>query len=441
MLNLNDKKGIAVIILLLIIILGSLVFIRGCNNQEFKNDLIPNLPDKIDPNDIENFSQSSNYTNGSDEKSIKQVNYKDNDYESHKISESHILDFDTYYQVEIGDTDFKLPIISEFDSEGNQLDLSITYYFKSLYSVDYTLVNNLSISELGTYRVHYQVTNYYGQTISKDIWIDVIDETAPTIEGFIQEYDESSGLFSYIPVNNGYVTNKGINISFSDNHEVVYANYYKAIYEIVDGTNTIEQESLMNVVDIDLNMDLYLYEDGEYHIRAYDISGNYSEYVVTIDRTNPVIEVIYSIIENNKVLVTISSDEEIREITGFTLSEDKKSLTKIYNINAYENISLSDLAGNSVTVPILVDQILEITVLQNGVSTENRQLNLNDGDISITVNGNSNYEITYSLDGNGNLIYTNGANIVSEGHYEFTIIGDIGIINFLLYISNQTING
>lgn len=438
MLNQNDKKGIAVIVLLLVIILGSLVFIRGCDKKEFKNDSIVNPPEEVVPNEEEDASQSSDSTiYDTEENQNTSVIYQEVLSENQESPEIPILDFETYYQVEIGNKSFELPTISELDSKGNPQVVIITYYFKAIYENDYRLVDFLSFKELGTYKVNYQVTNSDGQTATKDLWIDVIDQTAPIIEGFIEEYDESTGLISYIPVNDNSRINNSIHITFSDNDKVVYASYYKAIYENIGGEDTLEQEALMNVIDIDLTEEFYLYEDGEYHIRAYDEAGNYSEYVVIIDRTNPVVEVTYTKLDNNQVLVKITSDEEIKEVEGFNISSDKKSLTKTYTVNKQEEVTLSDLAGNTISVPIVVDQILTVKVLQNGIETESRQLNRNDGVISITVEGNSNYEITYSLDSNSNIIYTSGESLVLDGHYDFTITSDIGIILLSLDISSQ----
>ena len=438
MLNQNDKKGIAVIVLLLVIILGSLVFIRGCDKKEFKNDSILDLPKEVVPTEEEDTSQSSDSAMyDTEENQNTLVIYQEVLSENQESPEIPILDFETYYQVEIGNKSFELPVVSELDSKGNPQVVIITYYFKSIYENDYQLVDFLSFQELGTYQVHYQVTNSDGQTATKDLWIDVIDQTAPIIEGFIEEYDESTGLISYIPVNDNSRINNSIHITFSDNDKVVYASYYKAICENIGGEDTLEQEALMNVIDIDLTEEFYLYEDGEYHIRAYDEVGNYSEYVVIIDRTNPVIEVIYTKLDTNQVLVTITSDEEVKEVEGFTLSSDKKSLTKTYSVNTQEEVTISDLAGNTISVPIVVDQILTVKVLQNGIITESRQLNRNDGIISVIVEGNSTYEVTYSLDSSSNIIYTSGENLVLDGHYDFTITSDMGIILLSLDISSQ----
>ena len=129
MLNLNDKKKIAVVILLLIIILGSLVFIRGCDKKEFKDDLIPNTPGEVEPGDEEESSQSSDSTSDT----TNTVVYQEVTSENQVIPNAPILDFEKNYQVEIGEVDFQLPTISEFDKDGNPLTIIITYYFKSIW--------------------------------------------------------------------------------------------------------------------------------------------------------------------------------------------------------------------------------------------------------------------------------------------------------------------
>ena len=62
-------------------------------------------------------------------------------------------------------------------------------------------------------------------------------------------------------------------------------------------------------------------------------------------------------ITNQDVTVTITADEEIQEVEGWTLSEDKKALTKVYSSNGTEEVSVTDLAGNSETVNIEVSNI------------------------------------------------------------------------------------
>lgn len=429
MLNLDDKKKVAVTVLLLIIVIGSLAFIKGFNKKQFIDDLPQAEQDTNNP------SQSSDKLDESDNVINNVVEYKNTYEKNEEIPKLPDLDFETNYQVELGSTEFTLP---EVIGDDNCLTIELKYYFKAYLSNDFIETNSLTFDKLGTYKVTYIVSNCYNQTIKKDIYIEVIDQTAPKIEGFIEEYDENTEIISYIPVNTNSIINKPIKIVFSDNDSVSYAEYYKAIYENNNSGNTIEEESMMQVIDIDLNNDFYLYEDGEYHIRAYDNSGNYQEYIITIDRTNPVSEVTYTRLSTNQILVTIKLDEKVKEVPGFTLSEDEKVLTKIYSNNTLEDITISDLAGNTIIVPIKVDQILTVKLIQNDLETNSTQLNLNDGNISVIVEGNSTYSISYTLNNNVYDNYISGTNIISDGHYDFIITSDMGIFNISFDVSSQT---
>ena len=429
MLNLDDKKKIAVTVLLLIIVIGSLAFIKGFNKKQFIDDLPQAEQDTNNP------SQSSDKLDESDNVINNVVEYKNTYEKNEEIPKLPDLDFETNYQVELGSTEFTLP---EVIGDDNCLTIELKYYFKAYLSNDFIETNSLTFDKLGTYKVTYIVSNCYNQTIKKDIYIEVIDQTAPKIEGFIEEYDENTEIISYIPVNTNSIINKPIKIVFSDNDSVSYAEYYKAIYENNNSGNTIEEENMMQVIDIDLNNDFYLYEDGEYHIRAYDNSGNYQEYIITIDRTNPVSEVTYTRLSTNQILVTIKLDEKVKEVPGFTLSEDEKVLTKIYSNNTLEDITISDLAGNTIIVPIKVDQILTVKLIQNDLETNSTQLNLNDGNISVIVEGNSTYSISYTLNNSVYDNYISGTNIISDGHYDFIITSDMGIFNISFDVSSQT---
>ena len=429
MLNLDDKKKIAVTVLLLIIVIGSLAFIKGFNKKQFIDDLPQAEQDTNNP------SQSSDKLDESDNVINNVVEYKNTYEKNEEIPKLPDLNFETNYQVELGSTEFTLP---EVIGDDNCLTIELKYYFKAYLSNDFIETNSLTFDKLGTYKVTYIVSNCYNQTIKKDIYIEVIDQTAPKIEGFIEEYDENTEIISYIPVNTNSIINKPIKIVFSDNDSVSYAEYYKAIYENNNSGNTIEEENMMQVIDIDLNNDFYLYEDGEYHIRAYDNSGNYQEYIITIDRTNPVSEVTYTRLSTNQILVTIKLDEKVKEVPGFTLSEDEKVLTKIYSNNTLEDITISDLAGNTIIVPIKVDQILTVKLIQNDLETNSTQLNLNDGNISVIVEGNSTYSISYTLNNNVYDNYISGTNIISDGHYDFIITSDMGIFNISFDVSSQT---
>lgn len=85
-----------------------------------------------------------------------------------------------------------------------------------------------------------------------------------------------------------------------------------------------------------------------------------SKFIARInDATPPVLEVGYSITEltNGAVTVTIKANKELKELEGWTLSEDKLTLTKVYTQNKEEKITVEDFAGNNATANIAVNNI------------------------------------------------------------------------------------
>lgn len=97
-------------------------------------------------------------------------------------------------------------------------------------------------------------------------------------------------------------------------------------------------------------------------------STSFAKYVLTesmlvaninIDRTKPKLQVTYSTetTTNGSVIVTIKANEEIQEIEGWKLQEDKKTLIKEYEENIVEEIKVKDISGNETSQTINIDQI------------------------------------------------------------------------------------
>ena len=74
------------------------------------------------------------------------------------------------------------------------------------------------------------------------------------------------------------------------------------------------------------------------------------------DTTKPTATVSYSKSTSGVVTVTVKASEEIQPVTGWTLSTDKKTLTRQYTSNYTGTITITDLAGNkSDVISIKVD--------------------------------------------------------------------------------------
>ena len=119
-------------------------------------------------------------------------------------------------------------------------------------------------------------------------------------------------------------------------------------------------------------------QNTEEEIAIKDLAGNETQAsigIANIDKLVPDISVEYSTKNptKEKVTVTITSNEEIQEVEGWTLSEDKRVLTKEYAQNVEEEITIRDLAGNEIQVSIKIDNIIDETppIVEVKYSTKN----------------------------------------------------------------------
>lgn len=80
---------------------------------------------------------------------------------------------------------------------------------------------------------------------------------------------------------------------------------------------------------------------------------------IQIDRTSPNVEISYSKkeITQENITITITSDEQIKEIEGWTLQANKKVLIKEYTNNITEQIEIEDLSGNKTVEQIVINNI------------------------------------------------------------------------------------
>lgn len=156
------------------------------------------------------------------------------------------------------------------------------------------------------------------------------------------------------------------------------------------------------------------------HVLAkYVIEETLSVATIQIDRTSPILEISYSTQEltTKNVEVTIKANEEIREMDGWILEEDKRTLKKEYMKNIKEEINIKDLSGNITKADIIVDNI-------------DKELP------TITIK-----KIT-----NSNIEYENYANKDSEITFDILIQDDMEIINELeekdikILVNNKEIN-
>lgn len=99
------------------------------------------------------------------------------------------------------------------------------------------------------------------------------------------------------------------------------------------------------------------------NVAVRDIAGNESTAKIeinNIDKTNPEIEINYSTTSQtiDSVTVTIKANERIQGIEGWTLSNDETTLTKVFDENDTQTVTIRDIAGNTITKSIVVANII-----------------------------------------------------------------------------------
>ena len=190
-----------------------------------------------------------------------------------------------------------------------------------------------------------------GQTITKDngdgiwyLWVYAEDKlgnvTIKRSEGYNFDNTAPKVEIQYSSTN---PTNENVIVAITSNEEMQEVEGWK----MSENKNEITKEYT---------------ENKEETVVIKDKLGNQTETKVSvknIDKVNPVVEVRYSTINPTRenVTVTIVANEEIQEVEGWKMSENKKEITKEYAENTEEAIILKDKVGNQTEVKISIKNI------------------------------------------------------------------------------------
>ena len=122
----------------------------------------------------------------------------------------------------------------------------------------------------------------------------------------------------------------------------------------------------------------------------YVVEENIIAANIQIDRTSPKADIKYSTKELTEgvVEVTIQANEEIKNIEGWGIQSDKKTLKKQYDKNIKEQVVLQDLSGNTKTLDIEISNIDNITpsiTIAKQMNTNNLYPNYANKDAQITL--------------------------------------------------------
>ena len=186
-------------------------------------------------------------------------------------------------------------------------------------------------------------------------------------QGYI--IDDEGPVVKYVP--NGSQAPKkeySVKVEIEDDMEEVGVNENSLKYQWTQSETEPAKESFIesfeNGQTITRNTG-----DGKWYLWVYaeDNVGNETierSEAFNFDNTAPIVSVEYSTKERTEeaVTVTITSNEEIQEVDGWELSADKKTLTKEYNKNTTEMITIKDLAGNETQVNIEITNIQTVEI-------------------------------------------------------------------------------
>ena len=119
-----------------------------------------------------------------------------------------------------------------------------------------------------------------------------------------------------------------------------------------------------------------------------------------LDRTPPKLTTSYSTTQttNGDVIVTIKGNEKLQDIEGWTISNDKLTLTKTFDTNITQDLDVYDLAGNKTTAKIditNIDKVLPIvqcTAITNSNTNYSQYAN-SEKEINLTIKVTDNLEI------------------------------------------------
>ena len=258
------------------------------------------------------------------------------------------------------------------------------------------------VTKNGTYKVI--ATDTVGNTKEQSVTVSNIDKTAPTLE----------------------VTKNPTSWTKSD---------------VTLTINAEDKESGINNVTVDgkkvtLSNGKYEYrvtKNGTYKVVVTDKAGNTKEQSVivsNIDKTGLTCEVEYSTTNptNGNVKVTIKTNKEVSAIDGWTLSKDKKELTKTYSSNKEEQVTLKDSLGNSAIAKIKITNIdkiaptLEVTGNPTSWTKSDVILTIKAGDAASGLNSVIVDGTVITIDSNGQGTYK----VTKNGTYKVVVTDRAG---------------
>lgn len=207
----------------------------------------------------------------------------------------------------------------------------------------------LTLRKEYTENVTRKVENFYdlaGNPVGVDVQITNIDKVSPNA-ATVSKTEFNTKSFN-------------LRVVLSDNYSGI--DLTKSKY-VLDNNKTSNYNGAKSFTKTSEDLSLNVNNDGIYylHILSVDKAGNETDTVkeIKVDTTSPEYTVTYSktSITNEDVVVTVTANEELKAVSGWNLSSDKKVLTKTFSANTKTSITIADLLGNTNKVDIVINNI------------------------------------------------------------------------------------
>ena len=201
------------------------------------------------------------------------------------------------------------------------------------------------IVQMSTDGENYEAVTEKTITENGTVYIRIVkEEEGNTVEGEVIEVEikniDKTAPKAQVAYSNKELTKENVTATITTNEEIQEVEGWTR----EENRKTLTKEYIQNAKE---------------EITIKDIVGNETKVnveITNIDKTAPEAQVTYSETNptNKNVTATITANEEIQEVEGWTISQDKKKLTKEYDANKTEKVIIKDKVGNRKEVEVKV---------------------------------------------------------------------------------------
>lgn len=284
-------------------------------------------------------------------------------------------------------------------------DLLIGTKEENIYNYDFS--NGFKTNYVGRYNLYYEYKDKAGNISTAGMMIVMKDTTVPEVKVDIRK---DKGITDI-------VASDATNLSFK-----IYRDN-KVVHSFNSGVNY-------------KRFSIDWLGDGKYTVEVTDKGGNTKAVEATIDHTKPgKVSTSYSPkeeITEGPVTVTIRVNEQILPIEGWTLSEDKKAISKSFNKNINGNVVISDLAGNTDKRYYSIKNIADKMTIED-ITNASEQIIISKGKKVILNLEGKNIDVNFitearHIKNEGTLIIRNGKITNNNTGYTYGLVDNYGTI-------------